>query len=209
MTARAEDAARQIRGMISLGRLTPGQKIQEVSAAAELGVSRNTLREAFAMLTAEGTLDRQPNRGVFVTVPTPAEVSQLFDARAIVEPAAILWGEHLNAEAISAIVAEARAELASRRLAAVADANQRFHQQLFDAAPALSEFTFRMLAKMRLVFLLVVDVCPDFHAEYVEVNARLAELIADGQRGAAAEELRVELGRTSRRICSLLSGGDA
>lgn len=51
-------AARQLRARISNGQLPPGAKLSEQAVARELGVSRNTLREAFTMLAAERLVDR-------------------------------------------------------------------------------------------------------------------------------------------------------
>ncbi|MEK9809172.1 MAG: GntR family transcriptional regulator, partial [Candidatus Nanopelagicales bacterium] len=51
---RREIAAQGIRRAIILGDLAPGQKLREVALAAELGVSRPTLREALLLLTHEG-----------------------------------------------------------------------------------------------------------------------------------------------------------
>jgi DNA-binding GntR family transcriptional regulator len=50
----SEQAADAIREHITDGRLRPGTQLREEAAAAALGVSRNTVREAFRALSREG-----------------------------------------------------------------------------------------------------------------------------------------------------------
>ena len=64
-------AAAQLRQRIAAAGLVPGERLGEVALAAELQVSRNSLREAFTMLASEGLVERRPHRGVFVAAPGP------------------------------------------------------------------------------------------------------------------------------------------
>lgn len=203
---RADAAATRLRREISAGDFAPGEKLNEVAVATRLGVSRNTLREAYAMLAAEGVVERIPYRGVFLVTPTPADVDDLYRVRATVEPACLLWGDDPDTAELQGIVAEARESLEGGDLAAVAACNQRFHRRIVatSGAPSLAEFSDRMLARMRLVFLLVTRFEPDFHADYVEQNARVTELVAAGDREDAAETLRESLLATAQRIIAIL-----
>ena len=81
----AHNVSAEIRRAISRGEFAPGQKLNEVALAERFGVSRNTLREAFAMLTSEGLCERIPNRGVFLATPSPEFVTDTFRARAAIE----------------------------------------------------------------------------------------------------------------------------
>ena len=94
----AHNVSAEIRRAISRGEFAPGQKLNEVALAERFGVSRNTLREAFAMLTSEGLCERIPNRGVFLATPSPEFVTDTFRARAAIEPAALLWGPDLDVD---------------------------------------------------------------------------------------------------------------
>lgn len=66
-------AAASIRTAIQGGRLRVGDRLpSEPQLAAELGISRATLREAVRMLVSDGLLDRRHGVGTFVVrVPTP------------------------------------------------------------------------------------------------------------------------------------------
>ena len=59
-----EDVRRILVGQISAGQLRPGQRLgAERTLAAELGVSRATLRQALAVLAENGMVRRVPGRG--------------------------------------------------------------------------------------------------------------------------------------------------
>ncbi|MGN0145896.1 MAG: GntR family transcriptional regulator, partial [Arthrobacter koreensis] len=57
-------AAEVLRAQIAAGKLLPGTKLSEQQLASSLNISRNTLREAFTVLSGEGVVSRYPNRGV-------------------------------------------------------------------------------------------------------------------------------------------------
>ena len=58
-----------LRSHVTEGRLPPGTRLSEEDIGAALGVSRNTLREAFRLLAHERLLVHEFNRGVFVRKP--------------------------------------------------------------------------------------------------------------------------------------------
>lgn len=83
------DLAARITAKIDQGVLTPGTRLPEVALAEELGVSRNTLREAFRVLMQDGLVDHIPNRGVFVHTFTKSDVEDIYAYRTFIEVAAI------------------------------------------------------------------------------------------------------------------------
>jgi DNA-binding GntR family transcriptional regulator len=70
-----------IRRAVVLGTLRPGDKLREVALAAELGVSRPTLREALNLLVQDGLLVQEPYRGFSVTRLEPDAVRDLARTR--------------------------------------------------------------------------------------------------------------------------------
>lgn len=52
----------RIRDEILNGQLEPGEKLNDVDLTAWLGVSRTPIREAIAMLAADGLIEMEPNR---------------------------------------------------------------------------------------------------------------------------------------------------
>lgn len=182
-----------LRKRISEGKLTPGSKLSEQALSEALGVSRNTLREAFAILSAESVITRIPNRGVFVTEPTANDVREIYRVRLYLEPSAVLWATPTSAQfaEMHEIIGAARAAKEGGAVASMATANQRLHQAIVGmcGSPTLDEVMERVLAQMRLVFHAMSET-PDFHSHYVERNAELVQLIGDGKREDAAAMLR-------------------
>src|ERR1700742_2986218 len=74
-----------IRDGILQGRLRPGDRLKEDMIAKELEVSRTPVREAIAMLQAEGLLDAQQHRGAQVRSYPPGELEEIYDLRGILE----------------------------------------------------------------------------------------------------------------------------
>jgi GntR family transcriptional repressor for pyruvate dehydrogenase complex len=73
-----QDIADQIRDELKAGRLRPGQRLPpERELAKQLGVGRNTVREAMSMLEVSGLIDRKTGSagGAFITASTAAAVS--------------------------------------------------------------------------------------------------------------------------------------
>ena len=63
----------------------PGCRLVEEDLAAELGVSRTPLRQAFAILQSEGFVNTIPNRGTYVIQPTYEEIVEVYQARMFLE----------------------------------------------------------------------------------------------------------------------------
>lgn len=199
--------AAQLRQRISAGQLRPGAKLSEQSLSEALGVSRNTLREAFTVLAGESVVHRIPNRGVFVAAPGADDVREIYRVRRMIESAAVLWGEVQPAslDKLDTIIDRARAALAAGSVQGMADANQELHQGLvaLSGSASLQELMERVLAEMRLVFHAMATT-PDFHRHYVERNAALVAQIRAGRREKAVEELRSYLDGAEQELLAHL-----
>lgn len=198
-----------LRARIAAGQLTPGSKLSEQSLSASLGVSRNTLRQAFATLAGESIVTRIPNRGVFVASPGVEEVREIYRVRRTIEPAAVLWGRP-TAEALDAMEAIIRRAKAARDAGSVPDmanANQAFHETVvgLTGSDSLRELMDRVLAEMRLVFH-AMSSAPDFHTHYVDRNAQLVQRLRAGENELAAAELRAYLDAAEAELLGHLEG---
>ncbi|AWT26870.1 hypothetical protein Csp1_21090 [Corynebacterium provencense] len=203
---RALSVATAIRRAVSAGEYFPGEKLNEVTTSERFSVSRNTLREGFALLDADGIIERIPNRGVFIASPTPDSVGDLYRARAVIEPAALWWGPDLDTAALDAAVRDAEDAVSRQDYSAAGLANQRFHRAVVAAAgsPLLDDETDRLLARMRLVFLQAEKVRHDFHRQFVPVNREIADLVSGGRRQDAATRLRESLTETGLQLRELV-----
>jgi DNA-binding GntR family transcriptional regulator len=84
----------ELRRALFDGEIEPGTALREVALAEAIGVSRSTVREALAVLVAEGLATREPNRGVHVTALDPTSVHDVSSARTVLEVAGVRgWAE--------------------------------------------------------------------------------------------------------------------
>ncbi|MEA5457232.1 GntR family transcriptional regulator [Sinomonas sp. JGH33] len=197
--------AAQLRQRIADGLLAPGAKLAEESLREALGVSRNTLREAFATLHAERVVTRIPNRGVFVSHPTAEDIREIYRVRRLIEPASLMWSPAGPTEPLAAIVRDARKAAGAGDVPAMANANQEFHRALVARAGSerLDSLMEQILAEMRLVFAsMAAD--PRFHAPYVEDNAEIVALLEAGRTIEAAGFMADYLGRAERQLLAAL-----
>lgn len=94
--------------MVLGGELHPGDRVNEVALAEQLGISRGPLREAIQRLAADGLLTVLTHRGAFVPTIGEDELRDLYELRAVLETAAVRLGV---ARASDAQLAQVRAEL--------------------------------------------------------------------------------------------------
>jgi DNA-binding GntR family transcriptional regulator len=85
----AEQVATVLRELIIAGRLAPGTHVREGPIAAQLGVSRNTLREATNILVGQGLMRREIHRGAYVSELGADDIRDLYAVRRLVEVAAV------------------------------------------------------------------------------------------------------------------------
>src|SRR5262245_57772235 len=83
------------------GAFTPGDRLRESAIAAELGVARNTVREAVRILELGGLVRYEVNRGAVIIAPTVDSVEALYTARHRLETAAV--ARPLSAEQVDTI----------------------------------------------------------------------------------------------------------
>ncbi len=71
-------------------RLTPGAKLSEAEVGSLYNVSRTVARSALQMLTFEGLVTSERNKGAFVSNPSPEEARQIFASRRLIETGIII-----------------------------------------------------------------------------------------------------------------------
>ncbi|GLW07815.1 GntR family transcriptional regulator [Microtetraspora sp. NBRC 13810] len=186
----AERVADILRERIAEGFFAPGQRLSEESIGTALGVSRNTLREAFRLLSHERLLTHRLNRGVFVRMLSVEDVGDLYRVRRVIEGSAV---RHARPEALGAMrEAVEDGELAARegRWREVGTANIRFHQALaaLNGSKRLDDMMRQLLAELRLVFHVMRNP-RSFHEPFVTRNRELLTLMAAGELDKAERQL--------------------
>lgn len=79
-------AVTELRRRIISGSVAAGEALRQDALAREFGISRIPIREAFHQLAAEGLVTLHPHRGAVVTTLSAADIAELFDLRAMLEP---------------------------------------------------------------------------------------------------------------------------
>lgn len=190
-----DTAAARIRDDIVEGVLRPGEQLVEADLVERLGVSRNSLREAFRQLCREGLAEHHRHRGVAVRRVTSADLREIFLVRRLLELPAIANGPApVPAEALASMKACVEAaEAAAKRKdwRAVGTHSLRFHGGIVGLAGSalLDEFFATILAQLRLTF--AVD--PDegaFQAPWIARDRLILDRLSGDDRAGAKAALR-------------------
>ncbi|MBU2956150.1 GntR family transcriptional regulator [Paracoccus sp. 1_MG-2023] len=199
----AEGIAAELRDRITGGILRPGQRLSEAALAADLVVSRNTLREVFRLLTREGLLTHLPNRGVSVAVPSMAAVLDIYRVRRLIEVPAIANARprHPAIGAMAAAMAAAQDARGRGDWQGVGSANMRFHAAIVELAdsPRLTSFFAQLTAELRLAFGLIDDP-QELHGSFIDTNADLLAALQAGDTQGAADRLTAYLDQSERLV---------
>lgn len=180
-----------LRERILDGQLRSGSQCQELQLTAALGVSRNTLREAFQILIAERLLVREPHRGVFVRRLEAADVRDIYAVRRLIECAALAAPASTRGlPEMQAAVETAHAAAARGDWYEVGNADVRFHLAITaSVGSARVDRTMRaLLAELRLAFQLMAD-AHALHEPFLGRNQQLAEMLEQGRPVEASIEL--------------------
>jgi DNA-binding GntR family transcriptional regulator len=181
----AERVAAILRDRITVGRLPPGTRLVEEAIGEALGVSRNTLRESFRLLTRERLLVHELNRGVFVRTLSEEDVVELYRVRRMIELAAVRSLAAGDGEPPAVALAKVAEAVTDGELAAAEDrwqdvgtANLRFHRALVEIAGSsrIEEFMAQILAELRLVFHVMKNP-RRFHEPYIGRNREILEAL--------------------------------
>jgi DNA-binding GntR family transcriptional regulator len=183
--------AAALRERIIKGVYLPGERLAEETIVKSLKVSRNSLREAFRLLTHERLLVHELNRGMFVRKLTVDDVVDLYRVRKLVECTAVrsLTGRPKQADdMVDAVTAGDRA-MADEDWRGLGTANMMFHQAVGSLAesPRIDELMRNILAEQRLVFHTMSD-ARRLHEPFLERNKEILAAIEAGD-GPRAERL--------------------
>src|SRR4051794_5360911 len=202
--------ADELRRAVFEGEIESGTPLREVALAESLGVSRPTLREALALLVAEGLATREPNRGVSVASPDPTSVRDVSRARHVLETAGVQHWPTASEEARGAVRrALADYEQAVAEAASYEELNQRhlaIHLSLvgLTESPRLVAMAEQVVAELRLA-LAQIDRVRRNARDQAGSHHHLLDLLESGDIEAAAAELDDHLGGAEDAIIERLA----
>lgn len=79
---RSETLRESIEELIAVGKLAPGQHLDETMLAEQFGVSRTPIREALIQLASMGIIVMRPRRGAIVAEIGPQQLIEMFEVMA-------------------------------------------------------------------------------------------------------------------------------
>lgn len=135
----AERAYALLRERIISGDVPGGTLLSEGEVSTELGMSRTPVREAFLRLQAEGWMQLFPKRGALVRPVQPGEISEVIEARHVIEAAAVRKatttpdGAATLAATLHGLITQQRAAADAGDLMAFTDADVAFHQAVVES----------------------------------------------------------------------------
>lgn len=185
------------------GRLQPGDRLNVVRLAEELGVSRTPVQEAMSRLEREGFLDLQPGRRAIITELEPGQAAELYVMREILHgKAARLAAQHASEVEIRTLwdLLDAQAQ-SINDVPEFIRLNQHFHDAIFQMAhnryllQAVNIFH-SSLALLRSTHYFVPGRPEASHSEHVTIVEAIKRRDPDGAEKAMLDHIRA-----SERLC--------
>jgi DNA-binding GntR family transcriptional regulator len=197
----AEQAADRIRHRIVKGDFRLGAALSETALAAELGISKTPVREAFLLLKTEGLVDIQPQRGTYVFRIGASEAGELSEFREVLEISALRLAMAKDAtglgQTLAAFAADMSAALADNDAGTYLEQDGLYHQCIIDRCDnhylsrSYAVIAFRIQALRNR---LATD--PALNAGSLEQHRALAQLIGLGHDAKAVALLKRHIAKT-------------
>jgi DNA-binding GntR family transcriptional regulator len=205
-----------LRRRILAGEVRPGRPLREVSLAAELGVSRNTLREILLVLASEGLVQQVPHHGARVVQLGVRDARDIYLVRQLIESAAIerAAARPLEvAEYLSSAIDRLEGAATAHDLDRLVEADLGFHRSLASVLESdrLAALFRTIETQLRLAFSIVAFADREYEQPepLVEEHRQLQELIIAGDVGPAKDALREHLAKYETRLISVLREHEA
>jgi DNA-binding GntR family transcriptional regulator len=181
-----EFVLKELRRLIVVGDLVPGQPLRQDTLAERLGVSRVPVREALNTLESEGRVVHEPHRGYRVARLSLADLLEVYRIRQLLETEAVRTAmANPRSEVLNEFREAARAvERASDGgdLLAMTEANRRFHFVLVAAAglPRLERIVGALWDSTEAYRLLYYET-PSNRQRVEQEHAQMVEAFAAGE----------------------------
>jgi DNA-binding GntR family transcriptional regulator len=209
----AERVASGLRTLIIKGNLVPGSPLREATLVDALGVSRNTIREAFRLLSRDGLVVHEMHRGVGVKRLRESDVRDIYRTRVPLEIMAIRASAGLPSSRLRPlrkVVEQASEALRAKDWNELATGDLFFHQRLVELLDSerINTFFEALLAELRLAFAIPTD--PEaFLAPFLPWNERICDLLEHGRQDECEIDMRAYLAEAERVIqCFMQEGSD-
>lgn len=208
----ADHTADALRALIASGELRGSQRLIETEIAAQLGVSRGPVRDAFKQLREEGLLVDFPRRGTYVVSLTADDARDLLDLRAGLESrAARLFIERGDAPALADVEAAASALAVAARSGdanAISDADYAFHEAVCrgSGSKRLLAVFVRHATELRVLLQSDTERLYGIGVDLGGQHHDLKERLRAGDKREAEAAFRSHVEETRDRLVAILAG---
>ncbi|MGF7147766.1 DNA-binding GntR family transcriptional regulator [Sphingomonas zeicaulis] len=189
----AIEVARILKERILGGQYAEDQFIRQELIAQELGVSRIPVREALALLEAEGLVIREKYRGAVVPKLSREEIEEIYALRGLLEPYLLAEAiDKINQETIDRLVDIVARSHQTADKTEWAGLNVEFHRALYEAAerPLALQMLDRLLVRadryLKMQRFLSTQTQEESDAEHL----RILDCIKAGDKDGALDSLR-------------------
>jgi DNA-binding GntR family transcriptional regulator len=197
--------AEELRRRIVDGEFSAGFQLRQDALAAEFGVSRIPVREALMQLEAEGLVKIHPHRGAIVSELSTAEIQELFELRALLEPRLLKASARHLTEAdyarLDQILNEYSSELRAKHVKRWGELNSEFHTVLYQHAgqPRALAIVANLLQECDRHTRLQLSLTDGMKRAEVE-HAELLHLCKSGKIAAACALLKTHIENVSKSL---------
>lgn len=200
----------QIEDDIVEGRLRPGDQLHMDDIAAQYGVSRTPVREAFQQLEASGLVEVRPKRGTYVASISTADLIEMFEVMAELEAMCARLAARRADKTLIADLSQAMEHCETEAEKGEANtyyhANDTFHQLIYRASgnAFLVQETIQLKNRLKPYRRLQLQVRHRL-AQSVAEHRNLAQAIRNGEEELAAQAARQHVLVQGQRFTDLIS----
>lgn len=205
MKSKTEKTYQYILERIMNSTYTPSQRLIETQLSEEIGVSRNTVREALVMLEQERLVVSEKNKGVFVRVLSLKEVLEILEIRERLEGLIIrstvrnISDEKL--EELSLILKDMEVYLENNQFDEYSLKNREYHNVIYETSDKPYTVELVRAFKTQLVRLQFRTILvPGRNEQSVQEHRDIYEAIKNKKEEEAEQAIRKHINNVSETI---------
>lgn len=161
---------------IRSGVLQPGDRLTETDLATRFGTSRTPVREAIRQLESDGLVIHTPRVGATLRQLDYAEISELYDMRAVLESTAARFAARAASDVeLAELAALHESMLTTKDSQELTALNHHFHQALHNAAR--NRFLLRSVLSIQKTLLILGTSTMQEHDRALHANKEHAAIL--------------------------------
>lgn len=209
-TSTAVQISEALHDMIVRGELEPGASLNESVLSRQLGVSRNTVREAVRILGQSGLIEQEMHRGAIVRPIAVEEVLDLYKAREVLEITAVKsTGRNTDLSGVERALADLSEAFKASDEAEAVQRDLRFHGSIVAllGTAHLDRYFAELSVELRFYLSIIshVDHEVDEPDALIEQHAAILRALQKGDKRLAARLLAEHIRLNAKRASMVLT----